>query len=120
MIVLIVLGYSVTCIPYIVQRLEYDSDVFHYALFPHIRYVYTLLYLNTIVDIAVYSGFDSQFQTYMSPFLPCRWRGNKSSHMHGNQLRMTQVGGSGRTERTAIVEQGLTENGSYDNTALVT
>ena len=94
-IVLIVAGYTTTCLPFIVKsyvRSKAMKSVSNALLFNFIlsasssislahhdiylkmineRYFFTVLYLNTIVDCLVYSGCDPKFRSFVCSAVSC-------------------------------------------------
>lgn len=54
MILLIVTGYSITCLPYMVYKL--------YDIYGSFGYFMPFMLTNSIVDVGVYSGVDTNFQ----------------------------------------------------------
>ena len=73
MVVLIVLGYGVTCVPYIIyEYVIYESQNAFVGSMSSGRYLFTLFYLNSLVDVVVYSGFDSNFKQSIKRLFPSK------------------------------------------------
>ena len=65
------MGYSITCVPFfVITVLKYS---FKYPV--NINLLFSpfsiLLYLNTLVDVFVYSGLDRNFRQFLRRLLPC-------------------------------------------------
>ena len=65
---MIVIGYSATCLPYVVSNYYYlsrDFLPFQYRNEPFATLTYNALYLNRLVDFIVYSVLDERFRLYI-------------------------------------------------------
>jgi len=71
-------GYMLTCGPFIYYDYICYQNIYHYNLHfafyqDHLeyRYFYTILYLNSIVDVIVYSFMDVHFRNYLRKYFSC-------------------------------------------------